>query len=1611
MARATLLPRNSSPLITSPHLIMVSWTHWFCHEDSFHLNETWYSEHPEFSRCFVNSISYVIPLAIYLVAYVPIRVTLLLIRSGRRLDLLPGSTYCPPWNRISLFQLFSLSFLLVISLFQLIFLFSLGNWSWKSDPPVDLLSQSLKCSAIAIAVIFTLWHRRLSMDTSPSLWILSLWFAIASSINFILTLTQPATFDQWEVYSLYLQFPASLLTLFAQSFSTFRPSSYTQFEDSSSHNGQDDTLDPNPQLHASFLSKVTFSWVFGLIWKGWKKDPLALNDLYQMRPKDTSAYIGPLFFRAWAKSRNSRVTLIHDTLNSSSSLPQITPAISDSSLDISGVNDDFEIANDDSGPIIAPIDEESVDTRNQKPGNLFMCLIKCFGWYYLGGVVGGILLDVFVLVNPMILKWLLNFMKSEENTVQWHGYAIILSFFLVSLMQSLSQNFFFNRLMVLGVQIRTAIVTLIYRKALKISNASRNESTTGEIVNLMSVDADRFRDFFTFVDVIWSGPIRIFVSIYFIYRELGYSVFAGVGVILVLIPFTTYISKYLEKVQAKQMAKKDERVKLTNEMLSGIKVIKLYAWEKSFTQLVADIRNLELQFLRGIVFCNAAFSFVFTSTPVLVALATFTTYALSDSSHVLDAEKAFVSLAYFTILKLPLTNAPYMFIQLVMIRVATKRLNKFLNMPELKKYITHNKDKYLIRITGGGFENGKIAPLDEKKKKDEDKKKKETSSANGTGPPPSNGIALSTAANGKAVNEPNEDFELKNINMKIKEGSFVAIVGPVGSGKSTLISAILGELEKKNGSINILPGTSVGYVPQQAWIQNASLKDNILFGQPFRESKYREIVSACQLLPDLAILPAGDLTEIGEKGINLSGGQKQRLSLARACYANAKLYLLDDPLSAVDAHVAKSLYEEVLSSKTGLLRKKTRILVTNDISILPKVDHIYVMVDGTITESGKHAQLMVANGKFAEFVKEFSVGKAEAESAPSSPVPESMSGPGLNRTVSRFSDTERPESRQSGSEATLESNIEARKLIDTEYMETGKVKMKVYLAYVKRISLISVSILCYILMQTTDAGNNYWLAQWANDGNATDIHPPGERLGVYGALALSQVVLVVSGTLILARGAVVCSLKMHNDLLHGVLRSPMSFFDTTPLGRIINRFSKDIDLIDTTLPNSLDFWLIVMVQVIATFAVVAFVTPIFILVIIPVGILYYAIQKFYISTNRQLRRLLSVNRSPVYSHFSETLTGISTIRAFNSAPRFAQQSDDKLDKSQSASYCSVATNRWLSIRLQFIGNCVVISAAMFCIFARDRITASLTGLSITYAMSLTSILNWLVMNTSSLETDIVAVERVLEYSVNKSEAKWESEEAEKPPPQWPREGRVEFVNYSTRYRDNLDPVLKQVSFRVNGAEKVGIVGRTGAGKSSIALALFRIIEPIEGTIVIDDIDVTKIGLHDLREALTIIPQDPVLFSGKLRINLDPFSKHTDEELWRALEMAHLKDFVSQLEGGLDHAISEGGSNLSVGQRQLVCLARALLKKTKILILDEATAAVDLQTDSLIQSTVRSEFAECTILTIAHRINTILDSDRILVLDQGQVAEFAPPKELLEKPESRFYSLAKDAGII
>nr|KAG5699779.1 hypothetical protein BaRGS_013499 [Batillaria attramentaria] len=790
------------------------------------------------------------------------------------------------------------------------------------------------------------------------------------------------------------------------------------------------------------------------------------------------------------------------------------------------------------------------------------------------------------------------------------------------------------------------------------------------------------------------------------------------------------------------------------------------------------------------------------------------------------------------------------------------------------------------------------------------------------------------------------------INLTVGEGRLVAVVGPVGCGKSSLISAMLGEMERTSGTVNTkvieLVG-SIAYVPQQAWMQNATVRDNILFGRRYHKAKYMQVLEQCQLERDLEILPAGDQTEIGEKGINLSGGQKQRVSVARAVYSDSDVYLLDDPLSAVDSHVGKAIFKQVIGH-TGALKKKvfmlTRVLVTHGVHWLPMVDEIIVMNDGKISERGSYEELISHDGPFAHFLNTY-------------------------LTEAQANDTD-PE----------------------------------------------MSFIAYCAFQAMAVTANFLLDEWAEDPVLQNVTDRGTEdyndqndfyLTMYGVYGIAQVIFLAVFNWLYWTRMVYAAREMHARLANRILHYPMSFFDTTPSGRILNRVSRDVETIDNWLPLIVRDFLVHSSLVLVTVIVIMIVTPVSGAVLLPVFVFYYLCQKFYIPTSRQLKRIESVTRTPIYVTLCETLSGAASIRAYRAVERFLEKAKVTVDENQVYFFASHGAVRWLQWNLDILASVVIFAAAIFEVVSPQADDGS-AGLSVSYALQLSGTLIWMTRDICDFETYIVSVERLKEYSELETEAEW-IVPSKRPPSFWPDKGEVIFKNFQTRYREGLDLVLKGVSFTIPAGERVGIVGRTGAGKTSLTLSLFRLVEAVGGSIVIDDINIANMGLHDLRCHLTILPQEPVLFSGTLRMNLDPFDEYNDAQLWTALDRAHLRPAVESMPGELYFHCGEEGSNLSVGQRQLVCLARTLLRRTKILVLDEATAAVDMETDALIQNTIRSAFSTSTVITIAHRLNTIMDYDRILVMDAGEVVEYAPPQELLADEKSAFYSMAKDAGLV
>ncbi|XP_021410687.2 ATP-binding cassette sub-family C member 3, partial [Lonchura striata] len=1525
----------------------------FCGSRFWDSNLTIHTDNPDLTPCFQNTILAWIP-SIYLWSALPFY--LLYLKRNKRGYIV----------------------LSVLSRFKTLFGVLLWCVSWadlfysfhellqsRTPSPVYFVTPLVIGITVLLATLLIQYERLRGIQSSGVLiifWFLSVLCAVGPFRSKIMTTAaQGHVNERFRFTTFYIYFALIIIELILSCFKE-KPPFFSPVNTDAN---------PCPELNSGFLSRLTFWWFTSMAIHGYKR-PLEDKDLWSLNEDDTSKTIVQQLSKEWDREKVE----------------------CKQKEDVSYMKKSNHVQNHVGG---SPEEAEVLirDKKHNRKPSFLRALLRTFGPYFLIGSFFKLIQDLLSFVNPQLLSVLIGFIKNKDAPAWW-GFLIAALMFICAVLQTLILHQHFQYCFVTGMRLRTGITGVIYRKSLAITNSAKRSSTVGEIVNLMSVDAQRFMDLMTFLNMLWSAPLQIFLALYFLWQTLGASVLAGVAVMVLLIPFNSAIAIKTRAFQVEQMRYKDSRIKLMNEILGGIKVLKLYAWEPSFSEKVLEIRKNELRVLKKSAYLNSLSTFAWISAPFLVALTTFAVYVSVDEKNILDAEKAFVSLSLFNILKFPLNMLPQVISNIAQTSVSLKRIQQFLSHDELNPNCVETKV---------------IAP--------------------------GNAISVrnATFSWGKELKP-----TLKDINMLIPSGSLVAIVGHVGCGKSSLVSALLGEMEKLEGEVAVKG--SVAYVPQQAWIQNATLKDNILFGQAPNEEKYQDALEACALKTDLEVLPGGDQTEIGEKGINLSGGQRQRVSLARAVYSSSDIFLLDDPLSAVDSHVAKHIFDKVIGPD-GVLKGKTRILVTHGISFLPQVDHIIVLVDGKISEMGSYQELLKQNKAFAEFLRNYALDEDIEEDEPTMLEEEEVllaedtlsihtdladNEPVTNEVRKQFlrqlsvvsseggecpnkMSTKRRVCEKKPAEPPLPRKIANEKLIQAETTETGTVKLTVFWQYMKAVSPVISLVICflYCCQNAAAIGANVWLSDWTNEPvvNGTQ-HNTAMRIGVYAALGLLQGLIVLICSFTLALGGINAARTLHAALLENKFHTPQSFYDTTPTGRVINRFSKDIYVIDEVIPPTILMFLGTFFTSLSTMIVIIASTPLFAVVIIPLAILYFFVQRFYVATSRQLKRLESVSRSPIYSHFSETVSGASVIRAYRRVKAFVDISDSKVDENQKSYYPGIVSNRWLGIRVEFVGNCIVLFAALFAVIGRNSLNAGLVGLSVSYALQVTLSLNWMVRMTSDLETNIVAVERIKEYSETETEAPWIIE-GKRPPENWPSKGDLEFVNYSVRYRKGLDLVLKDLNLQVHGGEKIGIVGRTGAGKSSMTLCLFRILEAVKGEIKIDGVKISEIGLHDLRSRLTIIPQDPVLFSGTLRMNLDPFNKYSDEEIWKALELSHLKRFVSSQPSMLDYECSEGGENLSVGQRQLVCLARALLRKTRILILDEATAAIDLETDDLIQMTIRTQFVDCTVLTIAHRLNTIMDYTRVLVLDNGTIAEFDTPANLIAA-KGIFYSMAKDAGL-
>ncbi|KAG0262862.1 hypothetical protein DFQ27_002072 [Actinomortierella ambigua] len=1243
------------------------------------------------------------------------------------------------------------------------------------------------------------------------------------------------------------------------------------------------------------------------------------------------------------------------------------------------------------------------------------------------------LLKTLIRTHLPILDFIENSQSQTPPPAAYHGYGLAVSMLVLAISINLLYQGWNVGSVRLGVLMRGELIDLIFRKATRLSARARLSYPDGAIVNLMSTDVSRIDAAMLSTLLVLSIPVYTIVIVGLLCHLMGPAALLGAAILILVNPLQAWTMGKLSVFRKRASEFTDRRIKLTTEVLQGIKVIKFFAWENNFLKKLSEIRERELKNISTLFRIRSIVAASSSSLPVFASAAAFVLYAALGEE--LKPSIIFPALAYFTVLRTPLMVLPSAYTVSADAYVAIKRIEKFLQEEETKPIPPPDEThSFALSITNGHFfweqlDTDSTETLVSEPAKDTTiatKKGKEGDDA--------------SSASSSFTNHPTPF--LSNINLQIPRGALVAVVGPVGSGKSSLLQAMIGTMSQSSGTL--IRGQKISYASQTPWIQNATIRDNILFDSPYDPVRYQRVIQACSLVKDFAGFPAGDQTEIGERGVNLSGGQKARLSLARSVYfTSGEMVILDDPLSAVDAHVGKRLWQDCMMTE---LRGRTRIIATHQLHVLPEVDYIVCMREGAIVQQGTFDELMMdsQNSEFRKLMEEYG-GVAEAEENEIDeakeddvqqdsidPLPTAVGSPtsfslpeGLKEEGEDEEGEEQVGLAYGGYELTPQvtrrstmstrassmvdmKNGKPQKLMQEEERESGAVSANVYTGYLRAggALLWTGVILFFLLQQVANVMGNQWISWWSEEKFALST---SHYIAVYVSWAILQLILINIATQLLAHTVIRTANIVHDAAFKRVLHSPMAFFDTTPLGRILNRFSRDVDTLDSILWTTLYEFLTMFANVIGTIVLVILVYPWLVLAILPLMAIYYFVSVYYRSTSREVKRLDSNLRSFLYAYFSESLTGLATLKGYQAVDRAIGKNQDRIDLGNRPYYLFQVGARWLSLRVNALGASLVFATVALMVGTRFSINAASAGLVLSYLSRISGDLNWLIQRLATLENNMNSAERLVHYVHNLEQEPPAEVEDHKPTPAWPQEGKIVLDRVSMRYRPGLPLVLKDVSLSIEAGHKIGVVGRTGAGKSSLIQALFRLVELDEGHIYIDGLETSLLGTADLRARMAIIPQDPVLFQGTFRYNLDPLGHHADDALWRALETSDLKTYVQEQEGGLDAIVAAQGENLSVGQRQLVCLSRALLAKSKVVVLDEATASVDLATDALIQKAIREDFAESTVVTIAHRLNTIIDYNKILVMDHGRVAEYDCPKALLERPDSIFSSLVDETG--
>ncbi|XP_061939322.1 ATP-binding cassette sub-family C member 5 isoform X6 [Apis cerana] len=1174
-------------------------------------------------------------------------------------------------------------------------------------------------------------------------------------------------------------------------------------------------------------------------------------------------------------------------------------------------------------------------------------------------------------ISSMILmKKVLEHVQSPEENI-WIGIKWALLLTCCDFLRLIFFNWTWNTNIRTALRLKSACTTLLYKKIIRLNNLGNK--STGEMINLFTNDSQRLFDVVIYGPMIFSGPIIIICGIIYILWVFSPIALYGIFTFLVFYPCQYLLSRAVGYFRSKTVIITDTRVKLMNEILECIKLIKMYSWEKYFSHKLLDIRKKEEYWLHKTVYFQSLAISLTPAIPAISAIVTFLAHLSSGSS-----------------------------------------LTASQNILLLEEYTCHIS-KPIVKSQAVAIANGTFvyenSTLYAKKLKNIRKKKKIVS-------------YLRSKVELEKLNESFQETEyikvLSTIKFGVAKGGLTGICGHIGSGKSSLLLAALGQLKMINGCV--LREGSCAYVSQQAWIINATFKENILFGNQFDAKRYYQTLTVCSLKEDLNMLPGGDETEIGERGINLSGGQKQRIALARALYANRDIYFLDDPLSAVDTHVGSYIFKNLI---LGALKNKCVLFVTHQIQFLKHCDQILVMHKGRIVEQGTHDELMQLNKEYATMAHSALL-KTEIDSKYEIAIP-IQTNKDSNNDSKRQIITCNAEDNDEYIEASTKIHKKEAILTTQEKMGIGSVKSYIYHIYVKSAGGYLIAVLVFLtlfLSIGSSAFSSWWLATWIKAGNGNIIDSNNNKTissnnlndnpnylyyqNIYiGCIGIILLTSLLRG-LVIMYATINASTTLHNKVFKKIIKTTVTFFETTPIGRIQNIFSRDIDEVDNYIPISVEN----MIQNIITcsFAIVFIcaILPWYCLPLIILAAIFFYISRIFRVAMRDFKRMENISRSPVLSFITTTIHGLNTIHAFQKEKAFINKFEELFDLNNLCLYLCQSIMRWSAVRLDILAIASSSITAFLVIALKNQISPALAGLAMAYAMQMTGIFQYTVRLMAEIETRFISVERISYYLKTLQKEEISEQHLIDLPDQWPIDGELEFCKVELKYRKSLPPALNNISFIIKPGEHIGIVGRTGAGKSSLIIALFRLVEISAGKIKIDGIDIAKVKLKLLRTKLSIIPQDPVLFNGTIRSNLDPFKQFSDSEIWSVLEKTQLKEKVQVMPGQLDAPIEVEGKNLSVGERQLFCLSRALLRSAKILVLDEATAAVDPETEIAVQNTIQNEFSNTTILTIAHRLKTVISCDRIIVMKNGQIIEFDAPSVLLSNSNSEFSKMMTSA---